>query len=402
MRHARLPFLAAALGALFLPDARDAGAYVEAVYTLQQVMAESEIIVEGVIEKADNETKTGIIKTGKCLKGKCDYPLIRMNIGVGQIWHPEAIWPHLVPGAPVLVFYNQGRQSQTYLNRFFFQLYGDAGAPPDKAWWNFTHIEIRMNRTFYGTVPELSKLVADILAGKAKFPSPDPKMPPISKEQALALPPHPKPQDFASLPACFAKKVPDPKIYEKKTLRPDEEGFIKGWLVLGPVPLGEKAGDHQEASQKAFFDKEWYAGQKKANPRVFEKVKVTNIDYTWDPYETSDYYLDLGAAENSLNLCVAYLVCDKEAVDLTLLTGSDDSVMCRLNGKEVIRVYTGRGVGKDSDKSPPVSLKKGVNTLELAVINGGGPTGGCARFVDKEGKPFRSFTAAYSPTGPKP
>ena len=401
MRHARLLVLAVALAVLSLPDASGAGTYVEAVYALQQVMAESEIIVEGVVEKADNETKTGVIKTGKVLKGKCDYPLIRMNIGVGQVWHPEAIWPQIVPGAPVLVFYNQARQSQTYLNRFFFQLYGDAGATPEKAWWNFTHIEIRMNRTFYGTVPELSKLVSNILSGKAKFPNPDPKMPPISKEQVALLPPHPKPQDFASLPACFAKKVPDPKIYEKKTALPDAEGFIKGWLVLNPVPLGEKGGDHQEASQKPFFDKEWYTGQKKAVPKVFEKVKIGGVEFAWDPCETSDYYLDLGAAENSLSLCVAYLVCEKEHKDLTLLTGSDDSVLFRLNGKELVRIYGGRGVAKDQDKSPPVTLKKGINTLEMLVINGGGPTAGCARFVDKEGRPFRSFTCAFCSTGPK-
>jgi len=401
MKHARLLVLAGALAALSLRDASGAGNYVEAVYSIQQVMTESEVIVEGVIEKADNETKTAVIKTGRALKGKCDYPLIKMNIGVGQVWHPEAIWPHLVPGAPVLVFYNQARQSQAYLNRFFFQLYGDANATPEKAWWNLTHIEIRMNRTFYGTVPELTKLVQNILVGRLKPPPPDPKMPPISKEQVLELPPHPKPQDVALLPPCFSKKVPDPRIYEKKSLTPDAEGFIRGWLVLGTIPLNEKIVEPPDAAQKPYLDRTWQLVVVKNPPKVFDKARIGPNDYTWDPYETSDYYLDFGPAESALCLAVAYLVCEKEVPKLRLLTGSHDNLRVRLNGNEVIRTYANREVGKDQDKSALVTLKKGVNRLEMAVINAAGPAAACARFVDAEGAPFRGFVSAYSPTGVK-
>jgi hypothetical protein len=391
--------LSLALLALALPDASGKGTYVEAMYALQQVMAESEIIVEGAIEKADNETKTAVIKTGRILKGKCIHPLIRMNIGVGQMWHPEAIMPHLVPGAPVLVFYNQALQSQTYLNRFFFQLYGDAAAPPEKAWWNLTHIEIRMNRTYYGTVPELTKLVREILVGKVKPPAPDPKMPPISKEQVLELPPHPQPQDPAQLPPCFSKRAPDPRIYEKKSLRPDEEGFIRGWLVLGTIPLNDKIAEPPDPSQKPLLEKAWQLVQVKNPPKVFDKARIGTNEYAWDPYETSDYYLDFGPAESALCLAVAYLVCEKEVPNLTLLTGSHDNVRARLNGIEAIRTFADRQVAKDQDKSTAVTLKKGVNRLEVAVINGTGAAGACARFLNAEGQPFRGFVSAFSPSG---
>ena len=391
--------LAAVVLAAALAGAPAAGAYVEAVYPLQQVINESEVIVEGVIEKADPETKTAVIKTGRTLKGKCAYPLIRMNIGVGQMWHPEAIWPHLVPGAPVLVFYNQSLQSQTYLNRFFFQLYGDASAPPEKAWWNLTHIEIRMNRTFHGTVAELTKLVRDILVGRAKPPAPDPKMPPISKEQVLELPPYPEPQDPAKLPACFCKRAPDPRIYEKKSLRPDEEGFIRGWLVLGTVPLNDRISDPVEEAQKPYLLRAWQLVELHTPPKVFDKARVGRAEYSWDPYETSDWYVDFGPAESALCLAVAYLVCEKDVPGLTLRTGSHDSVRVRLNGTEVIRTFADRQVAKDQDRSKPVTLKKGVNRLEVAVINGTGTAGACARFVDAEGNPFRGFVCAFSPSG---
>jgi hypothetical protein len=56
---------AAAASALLLAlAALPAGAYVEAVYPLQQVIAESSVIVEGVVEKHDPEKQIAFIKTG--------------------------------------------------------------------------------------------------------------------------------------------------------------------------------------------------------------------------------------------------------------------------------------------------------------------------------------------------
>lgn len=43
-----------------------------------------------------------------------------------------------------------------------------------------------------------------------------------------------------------------------------------------------------------------------------------------------------------------------------------------MNGKEVIRVYAGRDYDKDTDKSKPLTLKKGVNVVKVAVTQGDG------------------------------
>jgi hypothetical protein len=183
-----------------------AASYVEALMPLRQVLDDSEVIAEGTIEKVDPKNETAVARITRSLKGTCAYERVRMTFGGGQLWHPEAIRKHLVVGAPVILFYNAGRQAEMYLNRFFFQLYGDAAAPPEKAWWSFTHVEIRMNRTFNGTVAELSELVAQVLAGKAKPPDPAAKLPPIGPEHLKALPAHGEPGvDAASLPPPFRK-----------------------------------------------------------------------------------------------------------------------------------------------------------------------------------------------------
>jgi len=39
-----------------------------------------------------------------------------------------------------------------------------------------------------------------------------------------------------------------------------------------------------------------------------------------------------------------------------------------------------------------VTLKKGVNVIRAAIVNGGGATDFCARFIDEDGNPVTGFT----------
>src|SRR5262249_26272332 len=93
-------------------------------------------------------------------------------------------------------------------------------------------------------------------------------------------------------------------------------------------------------------------------------------------------------AENTLSLAMAYVVSDED-VEATLRTGSDDSAAWWLNGQEVQRFVGARPAAKDQEQTAkPVALKKGVNILVSAVINGVGPAQCCARFVGKDGNPL--------------
>ncbi len=355
---------------------------------LQQVLAESTFIIEGTVESHDAKKQIAAIKVGKSLKGKCTYETIRITYGGGQFWHPEAMPKHLVPGAPVVMFYNDARQSQCYLNRFFFQLYGDPNTPPEKAWWSMTHIEIRMNRTFNGTVAELSEMVKKCLAGKEKPPVPVAKIPPIELQHVKALPSHGEPLDESKMPVPFRKYDPNAKA-DAAPVAVDAEGFLQRWLVLGPIPVGELAADHNAA-----LNKDWIPNQKSVRPNQLDKAGAGGQEFRWEVGTSSEWVLDLGSTENTLHVLGSYVLSDADVPDATLLTGSDDSGAWWLNGQEVVRFVGGRGAAKDQDRSPkPVALKKGVNVLVAAVINGGGPTAACARFVDKDGKPLLKLRA---------
>jgi hypothetical protein len=360
-----------------------AASYVEALYPLQQVLAESWVIAEGFVESHDAQKKIAAIKVGKSLKGKCTYDVVRITYGGGQFWHPEGIPKHFVKDAPVLIFYNEARQAEVYLNRFFFQLYGDAGAPPDKAWWTMTHIEIRMNRTFNGPVKELTDTVQKCLAGKMKPPAPSAKIPPIDLKDAKALPAFGEPLDESKLPLPFRKYDPNARV-DAAPVAVNPEGFLSRWLVLGPIPIGPLAAD-----MNAAFNKEWIPNQKTVQPQQKNKVKVGDFELSWDVWDLSDFYVDLGSTENSISFVLTYVISETDIKDAVLLTGSDDGATWWLNGQEVQRVLEGRAVGKDQDRTQkPLALKKGVNVLLGAIINGSGPTGACARFVDKANQPL--------------
>ncbi len=68
-----------------------------------------------------------------------------------------------------------------------------------------------------------------------------------------------------------------------------------------------------------------------------------------------------------------------------LEVGSDDGVKVWVNGEVVHTNNASRGVTPGEDKIA-VTLKEGMNSVMLKVVNGGGGWGACARFADEKGK----------------
>jgi hypothetical protein len=46
----------------------------------------------------------------------------------------------------------------------------------------------------------------------------------------------------------------------------------------------------------------------------------------------------------------------------------------------------------DDGVSKRLTLKQGANTIRAAIINGGGATDFCARFLDAEDRPIKTIT----------
>jgi len=332
-------FAATLAAALFAGAFPVEATYIDTLYPLQQFIAESEVIAEGVIEKTDAKKGICFVRVTKSIKGRCHYDLIRMNIGVGQEWHPDIVFPHLVTGAPAVIFYNAERRAEIYLNRFFLQFSGDSGQAADKAWWSFTHIEVHCNRTFNGTTEELAKLLLDVQAGKVKPPPADPKAPVITKESMKSLPVWGQPVDADKLPAPFVRH--DPTKPRKMREAETPHGLAKGL-----------AFQYYEGAWDALPD---FAALKPAATGVAEQVDLSKRKRDEQYALRFTGYIDIpreGAYHFHVN--------------------SDDGAKVSIGAEDVV---LNDGCHAPQEASGEIGLRAGKHSITLVYFqNGGGAT----------------------------
>jgi hypothetical protein len=179
-------------------------------------------------------------------------------------------------------------------------------------------------------------------------------------------------------------------------LKPDDEGFIRNWLVLAPLPYGE-AQNGTEA-----LGKQQVADEAKLQPKEGDKVKVGDQELTWKKVEMDSPLLDINKVlgqqtEDSVGYAVCYVVADEELKDLILKTGSDDQAKVYLNGKEVFKHEEARAADRDQDSTPDITLKKGVNVVVFKIVNEKLGWEGYLRFTDKDGNPVKNLKVQLKP-----
>ena len=181
-----------------------------------------------------------------------------------------------------------------------------------------------------------------------------------------------------------------------EAFKPDEEGFIRNWLVLAPLPFGQAENGSDTLGKQQLPD------EAKLQPKEGDKVKSGDKELAWKPFKSDSHLLDFNAflgqqTEDSVGYAVCYLVADRDIPDLTMKTGSDDQAKVYLNGKEVFKNEEARPTEKDQDCTPNLALKKGVNVIVFKVVNEKMDWSGCLRFTDKDGKPVTDFKVSLKP-----
>ena len=126
-------------------------------------------------------------------------------------------------------------------------------------------------------------------------------------------------------------------------------------------------------------------------------VKVGSADLTWKAGQTDEAVFKFDPKDNSMYYAVTYVTTTEEIAGAVLSIGSDDSSCWRVNGADVLRVYAGRAVEADQDKSKEFTLVKGTNVIFASVINGGGEVGLSCRILDKSGAPVKNVVITLTP-----
>ena len=200
-------------------------------------------------------------------------------------------------------------------------------------------------------------------------------------------------------PAVPADTLVKPVSREKA---PGPDGFIQRWIILEPIPANALTQNAVQAEVK----KEYFSGQFTIVPHDGEKVSVGGSELTWHAEDTTNYNLDLyqfaralsKETSNVLFWAVTIINSPEEMHDVRLAIGSNAASVWWVNGEEVIGIYGDRQTVIDDGVSKRLTLKKGANVIRAAIVNGGGATDFCARFLTADDKPLKGFTATVGET----
>ena len=161
--------------------------------------------------------------------------------------------------------------------------------------------------------------------------------------------------------------------------RVDERGFIHRWQLLEPVAVAGRLTESavQEALQ--------------ANPLPSSPA--------WQWVETSNYNVNLyhfayarsKPTSNVLFWVTTVVDAPRDMTGVRLAIGSNAASRWWLNDEPVIALNDDRQTVIDDGVSRRVNLRKGRNVIRAAIINGGGATDFCARFLDANDRPIKDL-----------
>ena len=180
----------------------------------------------------------------------------------------------------------------------------------------------------------------------------------------------------------------------------DARGFIHRWLVLEPVPVPGRLTESavQEALKLA-------ALPDGAQPADGATATVSGATYSWHALDTANYNLNLyhfawalsKPTSNVLFWVETTVEAPREMTGVRLAIGSNAASRWWLNGEPVIALNDDRQSVIDDGVSRRLTLRKGRNVIRAAIINGGGATDFCARFLDENDKPIPGLLTTHSP-----
>src|SRR5579864_2688164 len=179
---------------------------------------------------------------------------------------------------------------------------------------------------------------------------------------------------------------------------PGVGGFIERWLLLEPIGV---TGLTEGAVQSA-VKKEYFPDQFTVIPHDGDKVTAGNVQLTWHAVDTKNYNVNLYHFAHALGKptsdvlfwAVTIVNCPLEMRGVRLAIGSNAASVWWVNGREVIGIYGDRQTVIDDGVSKRLTLHQGANIVRAAIINGGGATDFCARFLDADDKPLKGLTVS--------
>ena len=237
---------------------------------------------------------------------------------------------------------------------------------------------VRMNMSARSLVPLV--LVATLWPAVPAF-----SQLPTAPQQVPAAPRPPAPS--LTRPASPAKPV-------------GADGFIQRWLLLEPIRV---PGQLAESAVRSAIEKEFPVP---ATPLPHDGDTLTFGDtrLKWHAVDTLNYNVNLYHFAYALNMpttnvlfwAVTVVNAPREMSGVRLAIGSNAASVWWVNGSEATALYNDRQAVIDDGVSKRLTLKQGANVIRAAIVNAGGATDFCARFLDEHDRPIKTLTATLT------
>ena len=202
----------------------------------------------------------------------------------------------------------------------------------------------------------------------------------------------------AGAAATGTGQLPAPTLVRpvSRNLAPGTDGFIKRWLILEPIAANGLTDSLVQAAVK----KEYFPDQLGVLPHDGDTVTVGDVTLAWHAVDTKNYNVNLyhfayalkKPTSNVLFWVVTVLDCPQQVRGVRLAVGSNAASVWWVGGREVVGIYGDRQAVIDDGVSKRLTLERGTNIVRAAIVNGGGATDFCARFLGADDRPLTRFT----------
>jgi hypothetical protein len=239
-------------------------------------------------------------------------------------------------------------------------------------------MRLRMNRSSRGVVPLL--LCAALSPAASAFS----RLPADSQDGKAAARP---PASSLTRPASPAKPA-------------GADGFIQRWLLLEPIRV---PGQLTESAVRTAVERD-FSVPATPFPHDADKLKIGDSELAWHAVDTLNYNVNLYHFAYALNKpttnvlfwAVTVVNAPREMSGVRLAIGSNAASVWWVNGREATALYNDRQAVIDDGVSRRLTLNQGANVIRAAIVNAGGATDFCARFIDENDRPIKTLTATLT------
>jgi len=239
-------------------------------------------------------------------------------------------------------------------------------------------MRLRMKRSGPGLVPVL--LIAALSPAASAFSS--------------------RPAERQDTPAAARPPAPSLARPTSAAKATNADGFIRRWLLLEPIRV---PGQLTESAVRTAVEQDFPVTAAPL-PHDGQTLTVGDSQLTWHAVDTVNYNVNLyhfayalkQPTSNVLFWAVTVVNAPRQMSGVRLAIGSNAASVWWVNDREATALYNDRQTVIDDGVSKRLTLNQGANVIRAAIINAGGATDFCARFLDEQDRPITTLSATVT------